>query len=451
MKNLFESYNRYTEETEPPTNYHVWTLISCLSACLGRRCFVPQGTFTIYPNLYIVLVGAPGMKKSSAMNIGKSLLRCIPDFPLSPASLTREALLQSLENNVIKFNFAGVPAEYHQISCFVTEFQEFLGGKHRNSSMIDILTAIWDEPTYEYLTKNSKPIRIDAPYVSLLACCTTEWLNEKIDSSIISDGLARRIIFIYEEERNKFVPFPRLTEQQIAEYDFIKKEFIRLQKISGRFDFTEDAITLWEKLYVEIQEEALKQPEFLQYYYTTKHVLMIKVAMCLSAVLRSDMKIDAALIQLVHKMFEAFEENLPSLFRNVGRNKLKPYTEKIFDIVAKNPQGISRGDIINKMSSDISLDELTESLDVLMIGKRIELVDAARSIFRPLEKIKKARKVNLFELIKQYEPSTPIGNLVNRQIIDDLSNVLTSNQISIKQENDRRRADFDEKGFITLT
>ena len=178
---------------------------------------------------------------------------------------------------------------------------------------------------------------------------------------------------------------------------------------------------------------------------------MIKVAMCLSAVLRSDMKIDAALIQLVHKMFEAFEENLPSLFRNVGRNKLKPYTEKIFDIVAKNPQGISRGDIINKMSSDVSLDELTESLDVLMIGKRIELVDAARSIFRPLEKIKKARKVNLFELIKQYEPSTPIGNLVNRQIIDDLSNVLTSNQISIKQENDRRRADFDEKGFITLT
>ena len=276
-------------------------------------------------------------------------------------------------------------------------------------------------------------------------------MNEKIDSSIISDGLARRIIFIYEEERNKFVPFPRLTEQQIAEYDFIKKEFIRLQKISGRFDFTEDAITLWEKLYVEIQEEALKQPEFLQYYYTTKHVLMIKVAMCLSAVLRSDMKIDAALIQLVHKMFEAFEENLPSLFRNVGRNKLKPYTEKIFDIVAKNPQGISRGDIINKMSSDVSLDELTESLDVLMIGKRIELVDAARSIFRPLEKIKKARKVNLFELIKQYEPSTPIGNLVNRQIIDDLSNVLTSNQISIKQENDRRRADFDEKGFITLT
>lgn len=103
------------------------------------------------------------------------------------------------------------------------------------------------------------------------------------------------------------------------------------------------------------------------------------------------------------------------------------------------------------MSSDVSLDELTESLDVLMIGKRIELIDAARSIFRPLEKIKKARKVNLFELIKQYEPSTPIGNLVNRQIIDDLSNVLTSNQISIKQENDRRRADFDEKGFITLT
>ena len=449
MNNLFESYDIYTRETEPPTNYHVWTLISCISACLGRKCFIPQGTYTVYPNLYIVLVGAPGMKKSSAMNIGKNFLRTIPDFPLSPASMTREAMLQSLELNRREFSMNGVPSEFHQIACFVTEFQEFLGGKHRNSSMIDILTAIWDEPTYEYNTKNSKPIKIDAPYVSLLACCTTEWLNEKLDASIISDGLARRIIFVYEEHRSKFVPFPKLTEKQLAEFSNIKDELTRLIKTTGRFEFTDDAMEYWEKRYVEIQTDAETRPEFLQHYFTTKHVLMLKVSMCLSAVLRKDMRIDRAMLCIVDRMFDAFEDNLPNLFRNVGRNKLKPYMEKLVDFIEAEGGKAIKADIMKFMFNDMDTLEVIQTLDGL-VQANILTFDATTNVYSVVTQTKKARTVNLFELIKSYHPSTPEGKPVIPSK-EDVDRVTTPEKKIIIEENKRRVKDFDEEGFITLT
>lgn len=405
--NFIRKYYDYTKETEPPTNYHVWTMISTLSALLGRKCYIPQGVFTIYPNLYIVLVGSPGMKKSSAMNIGKNLLRTIKEFPLAPASMTREAMLASLQQNCCKFSANNIEMSFHQVSAFVTELQEFIGGKHRNQSMIDILTAIWDEPSYEYHTINRDPIRIDQPYVTLLACCTTDWLNEKLKASIISEGLARRMIFVYEEQRSKYVPFPSLSAEQAMAWTDLEEEAKKLRAITGRFSFTEDAIQYWEQLYIQIQQEAETKDIFLQHYWTTKHVLMIKVAMCLSSVLRTDKMIDAALLKIVHSMFNDFERNLPVLFKAMGRNELKSHEDKIEEFIAKaGSKGRSLSDLANEFARDLTVVEVQALIESLTIRKRIQ-ANITNSSWVSTSVLQKNTASNLFDLLLSYKPSTP--------------------------------------------
>lgn len=446
--NFIKKYHDYTKETEPPTNYHVWTMVSALSALLGRKCYIPQGVFTIYPNLYIVLVGSPGMKKSSAMNIGKNLLRTIKDFPLAPASMTREAMLASLQQNECKFSVNSIDMSFHQVSAFVTELQEFIGGKHRNQSMIDILTAIWDEPTYEYHTINRDPIRIDQPYVTLLACCTTDWLNEKLKASIISEGLARRMIFVYEEQRSKYVPFPTLSVEQASAWVDLEEEAKKLRAITGRFSFTDDAREYWEKLYIQIQQEAETKDIFLQHYWTTKHVLMIKVAMCLSAVLRSDKMIDAALLKIVHTMFEDFERNLPVLFKAMGRNELKSHEDKIEEYVAKAGNGgRTMSDIANEFARDLTVLEVQALIESLTIKKKIQ-PNLTDSSWVSTSIIEKTTTSNLFDLLLSYVPSTPEERYKKAQPIE--LNRLCTKEVQALIKSNTERAENLKSGKLLV-
>lgn len=450
--NLVEAYYNYTKDTEPPTNYHGWTMISCLSSLLGRKCYLPQGHLTIYPNLYVVLVGSPGMKKSSAMSVGKSLLRSIEDFPLAPSSMTREALLESLEGNECSYTANQMNLSYHQLTAFVTEFQEFIGQKHRNAGMLDILTAIWDEPTYEYLTRNHKPIVIDKPFVSLLACCTDSWLSEKLDATIITDGLARRIIFVYEFERNKYVAFPKLTMDQLEAFDVMQKEAVRIRAVSGEFSFTEDAYDWWEPFYIKTQKEAEQKPQALQHYFTTKHVLMLKVAMCLSIVLRSDKRIDRALLELVDKIFTDVEFSLPKLFKSMGRNELKPYLDKLEDFIADGKGGQrSASECAEYMTNDVKGLELSEAFENLLLRKKIKIADVhgGATMYEYIGHRAKKSKFNIFEELMKYKPST-IEETKKVHAPVDLTRVCTPEEKQVIEADKQRIEIFKKTGGFQL-
>lgn len=442
---LITAYDKYTSDTEPPTNYHVWTLIACISALLGRKCYVPQGIFTVYPNLYIVLVGSPGMKKSTSMNVGKELLKEVgrvykergkEDFPLAPSSMTREALLQSLSKNVCKFTDGKVTIEYHQISAFVTEFQEFIGGKHRNASMIDILTAIWDENTYEYSTINRDPIKISNPYVTMMACCTTDWINNKLKQEVISDGLTRRIIFVHEEKRSKYIPRPSIRDKEA--FDVMLSEALRIRAMVGQFEFTQDANEYWDKLYMDIQEFAEEQDIFLQHYYTTKHILMIKVAMCLSACLRKDKRIDKALLEIVKIMFEDFEKNLPKLFKATGRNEVLSIEDQLEEfIVEGGKSGRSTAECIEKMRRDVDMEECMDMLSSLITRERITAKsEGAKTRYFGRGRKLEVEQSNLFNVIKQYKPSTPESEITSYQPIE-LDRLVTKEQQAVIEKNSK--------------
>jgi len=75
-------YLRYTENTESPSMFHLWVGISTIASVVDRDIYVNQGFFKIYPNLYIILVaGSQECRKSTAINIGESLLRNLPKSP----------------------------------------------------------------------------------------------------------------------------------------------------------------------------------------------------------------------------------------------------------------------------------------------------------------------------------------------------------------------------------
>ena len=75
MEDFISEYLAYTQNNEAPAMYHRWSIITAMSAYLDRDYYIKQGHFNIYPNLYTILIGGPGTKKNTAINITKKLLR----------------------------------------------------------------------------------------------------------------------------------------------------------------------------------------------------------------------------------------------------------------------------------------------------------------------------------------------------------------------------------------
>ena len=69
------NYLAMLEDTESPRIFHIWSAVFSLASTLGRRCWLPFGTFDIFPNHYILLVGTPGTRKSTAANQAKKVVK----------------------------------------------------------------------------------------------------------------------------------------------------------------------------------------------------------------------------------------------------------------------------------------------------------------------------------------------------------------------------------------
>src|SRR5271155_3237484 len=61
--------------TEAPSAYVIWSAISVISAVLKKKVWVRRGTYKVYPNQYIVLVGPPGVGKGTAIHPAHAFIK----------------------------------------------------------------------------------------------------------------------------------------------------------------------------------------------------------------------------------------------------------------------------------------------------------------------------------------------------------------------------------------
>ena len=95
--NLIDAYIEYRAETEPPAIYHRWSMIASVAALLGRRFYIPFGSSHIYPNLYIMLIGGVGTRKSSAIKEATKLIGQAGYKTFSARKTSKEKFLMDLE------------------------------------------------------------------------------------------------------------------------------------------------------------------------------------------------------------------------------------------------------------------------------------------------------------------------------------------------------------------
>jgi hypothetical protein len=373
--NFFEAYNKYRRDTEPHQHYHLWSAIYGISCLLGRKVFLPQGHYTVYPQLYVIIVGKAASRKSTAINIAKRLIRESSKVPLAPTSSSREALIDFMAGDVglVKYSCAGTEYSYRQACAFANEFDTFVGGTHLNKALITFLTDIWEDGDYVDSTRKSGLKKIENPCFNLIGACVPAWFDSATKGDIITGGLTRRTVFVYEDDIDHLEPWPEgSSATQTEVWPALVAEAKRIGSLVGEIKFTDAAIKLQTKLYEEQMKTKRSVGEKVESYYSSRHDLLKKVAMCLSVGFSSNLVVDVSLVELADALLKRTESRLDTLFRGVGRNELNAFALKVLDAVTKKgPHGANRKDLLRTFSADLSFQEFNEAMDLLTQQGRI--------------------------------------------------------------------------------
>jgi hypothetical protein len=95
-EDFLQAYFEYIGPTEAPMAFHRWSCLTVLGAWIGRDRIFKFGHFNIKPNIYCMLMGNAGSRKTTAIRIAAKLVKQAGYANVSADKTTKEKFLLDL-------------------------------------------------------------------------------------------------------------------------------------------------------------------------------------------------------------------------------------------------------------------------------------------------------------------------------------------------------------------
>jgi hypothetical protein len=304
---------------------YFWVGCATIAAALRRRVWIDQAHFKWYPNLYTLLVAPPGVvAKSTTADLGFNLLRAVPGIQFGPDVATWQALLDSFQSVHEGVPFQGETLEMSCLTITASEFGNFL--KPDDTAMIDQLVNIWDGKPVHKRTRMDGDQIIQNPCLNLVGCTTPAWIAQNVPQYLIGGGLTSRMLFVYAEEKAKYVayPFLEVPKDHATLRDSLVRDLERISQLVGPFTLTPEAIkwgTEWYEHFHSVQRKEIDET-LLGGYIARKQTLAHKVAMCLVVSRRDELVIEACDLERAVSLCTELEAEMPKVYSKIGMNEV---------------------------------------------------------------------------------------------------------------------------------
>lgn len=378
--NFLRDYSIFISGNESPAIYHMWSALSCLSSLVSRRVWTDQGIFQVHANMYCILVGDPGIKKTTAMNVARNLIREIPNIPIAPTAPTKEALLRSMceegSPSIRTYKHENKTVTYSHLSCFCNELTTLLGSGGNEIGYIGVLTDIWDQDKFEVKTIGRGNDFIENPFITILGCMTMETSANLVNQKIISGGFSRRCIFVYADRNGDPVPRPEVTPEQKAAWQRCVLRGKELQFISGQFKWEKSAEVFFDSWYITnhkavTSSDSIAEKGFLQ----SKAGYVIKLAMLFQLGESNDMLITEQNLRQAIVMLDEVQPHVKVVFGGTGRNELNAIATAVERFIDSQAKPVAVKQVVRLFYKDANKDEIMKILDFLQAADKIKLIE----------------------------------------------------------------------------
>lgn len=391
VQTLYDLYFRYTEKTEPPMVFHRWSLMSCLAASLGRQFYLPFADFRIFTNMYVMLIGDPGTRKSTAIKTGKRILSASGYDKFSAERTSKEKFLLDLEGveddsgsvkdaSAVMRNLFGddyLNADPREVFVVADEFNEFVGSG--NLEFLSLLGSLWDwdDPAapFKQRLKTSRSVSIFQPTINILSGNTHAGFAEAFPPQTLGQGFLSRLILVFGESSGKKFAFPEKPPDSLKQQ--LIDEFIEIKtQVSGEASMTTKARDMLQTIYHSF--EGLEDARF-KHYSTRRYTHLLKLCLLTAAASRRT-EIRAEDVLFANTLLTYTEHRMPNAMGEFGKAKNADVAARLISVLsdAKNPMDTPA--LWKQVQSDLDKPEdLNKLLAGLVQGGKIQYVSRTKT------------------------------------------------------------------------
>lgn len=378
-KPWLDAYLDYIDCTENPFSFNLWSGISAISASLKRRVFIWRNFIQFFPNMYIVLVGPPGIGKGSAIHPVVNIVNEANLVNYLPDKITAERIIQKLAEGFTKFQTTTTGAlstvnfaQDHTATILSKELPVFLSSAEWIHSL---LCQFWDENTFEYETKNKGSYKITNMCVGMLAGCVPDFIRMLSSQNMapITGGFTARTIFVYATEKSRLIPGG--WGQPNHNYSQTKSELVNdLQHISsleGEMHLDTAALSLWDHIYGEHNKKGDFDSDVSANFKSRISSHIIKTAISISISESDNLIITEPQLRRSIELIEDVRNKVDIVFRSVGESPLAVGQDRVITFIKQ--QGIvSREEILKYNYRHMTDEQLTAIMYTLLHAGLIE-------------------------------------------------------------------------------
>lgn len=337
LDNWIDGFMTFTNNTEPPRLFKLWTAVGVVAGCLQRKCKLEWGLEVLYPNMYIVLVAPSGRaRKGTALGVGYNLLRKA-GVKMAAEAITREALIRELAAaNDMDIDPVTKKMTFHcSLTIFSPELTVFLG--YSNLQLLSDLTDWFDcRDRWTYRTKNVGTDEINGVWVNLIGATTPELIQTSLPQTAIGGGLTSRIIFVYEENKGKLVPLPFLEPGALELGESLLHDLQNILGMRGDFRIPKTVARRYAEWYVEQERNPPFENPYFQGYVSRRPTHLRKLMMIMSAARGTDLLITDDDFDRSVTLLTDTETKMVHTFAGVGRDRQADVVDNIMKFIAVN-------------------------------------------------------------------------------------------------------------------
>lgn len=321
-----------------------------------------------------MLMGESGTRKSTAINMAKSLLKQTGYHTFSAERTSKEKYLLdlgeqndepgeagSLSNAALFGNhfISQVEDERTTPNYIVAgEFNDFIG--NGNIEFMSVLGNLWDWSggPYENKIKNGKSVKIPNPSISLLGGNTATGFSLAFPSSAIGQGFFSRLILIHSAATGKKIRRPVLPDiDLITELGAIKTRCV------GKLSETVIADKLLEAIYTEFTP--LPDSRFGS-YSTRRYAQLMKLVIVVCAMDSGSQNIvNEEHVLMANTLLSHAEQSMPLALGEFGKARGSDVSHGMLQyIYSRGTQLTTMADLWKHFSQDI--DNSQNMSDMLM-------------------------------------------------------------------------------------
>lgn len=362
--------------TDAPANFITWAGLSFIGAALKNHVFFEISTYTLYPNMFVVLVAPPGIGKGTAMNIitgmnNENKLNKIVNT-LSDR-ITAEKIIETIADgwsaapHMAPGGQMIIPSKEHSCLLFAEELRTLLGA---SEWMLTFLEQAWSQTTFDYQTKNKGSVFIDNMCCSLLAASVPDFLRNvnREASMVITGGFSSRCLFVYAEtpsQDNTWLEPLKKNKKSTALWDNLILDLKEITKLRGEFT-ADTAARIHLDLFLKRMRVSVtsEESEAIANFKARLKAHALKLAMIFSASRGDSLIINQFDMVNATGECEKVIQNLNKLFRGAGESMDAAGIARVQSFIEKHGP-TSKREIFKALYRHLTQDDLERILWVI--------------------------------------------------------------------------------------